>query len=269
MNQNSSEQLTRYFIGKGFLRRSGVWCAQDPDRSSTAERMYHSLRTEEGWIYSDQDVRRLPDVGHDDQHVRQWRVRKRSLRRLLRYLESQHPRGSILDVGSGNGWMSNAFAESGFYVCALDLNFAELEQAARVFHQSKNVVWLYGDISLNIVPPDSMDAVVLASSIQYFDQVGQLLKTLIQTLRSGGEIHLIDTPFYRDHEKKEAVQRSLDYFDRIGYPDFTPFYHHRTFEELEPYPYSLLYDPASIRNTLKRFIDKDSSRFPWIIIKKP
>ena len=270
MKQIFSEQrITGYFRKNGFFLKSGVWCAQSPDASSPAELMYHSLRNKEGWIYPDQIVRQLPDIGHGDQHYGQWRVRKKSFRRLLHYLETKYPFGTILDMGSGNGWMANAFAESGFYVCGLDLNYWELQQAARVFHRSKNVEWLYGDIFSHVVPYDSMDAVVLASSLQYFDDVGRLLKTLFQTLHNGGEIHIIDTPFYRDHEKKEAVRRSQDYYARIGYPDFAVHYRHRTYEELEPYPYSVLYNPTSITNVLKRFIDRSSSQFPWIIIKKP
>jgi ubiquinone/menaquinone biosynthesis C-methylase UbiE len=269
MKQISSEQkFIGYFRENGYVCKKGVWYAQSPDANSPAERLYYLLRNKEGWIYPDEIVRQLPDVNVSDKHSRQWRVRKRSWLKLLKYLKKAHPQGSLLDVGSGNGWMTNALAESGFSVCGLDLNFWELEQAARVFDNTKSAVWLYGDIFQHVLPPDSMDAVILASSIQYFKNVGPLLKTLFQTLHSGGEIHIIDTPFYSDHDKKDAVHRSQEYYTALGYPEFAVHYHHKTYEELAPYPYSLQYNPKSFNNVVQRLIERDGNRFPWIIIKK-
>jgi ubiquinone/menaquinone biosynthesis C-methylase UbiE len=262
------QQIGEYFQEKGYIREDNLWLAQSPESNSSIEDMYHALRDKEGWIYPDVIVEQLPIIGKSDPHSAQWQVRKNSLHRLVQYLITEHPGSTILDVGCGNGWMTNRLVKKGFQVCAIDLNYFELQQAARIFRKTTNAIWLYGNILSNVVPQDSMDCVVMASSLQYFVDISELMKSLFRIVRNAGEIHIIDTPFYSAREKDNAAQRSTAYFASIGYPDFANHYFHRTYDELRDYSLRVHSHPNRVMNKVMNILGHGESPFPWIVIQK-
>jgi 2-polyprenyl-3-methyl-5-hydroxy-6-metoxy-1,4-benzoquinol methylase len=147
----------------------------------------------------------------------------------------------ILDLGCGNGWMSNRIAEHpGFEVFAIDLNREELEQGARCF-QRENLQFLYADILALETNPEkardglgNFDFIVLAAAVQYFPDLATLIQCLRKRLNTHGEIHVLDAPFYPNAEaQKAAQQRSLDYYTGLGVPEMAQFYHHHLWPEAE------------------------------------
>jgi ubiquinone/menaquinone biosynthesis C-methylase UbiE len=262
------QQIGKYFREKGYIREANLWLAQSPEENSSIEGMYHALRGKEGWIYPDTIVEQLPIIDKSDPHSAQWKVRKNSFYRFVQYLITQHPGSAILDVGCGSGWMANGLATKGFHVCAVDLNYPELQQAARVFRETTNAIWLYGNVLSGVLPADSIDYVVMASSLQYFVDISQLMKSLFQIVRNAGEIHIIDTPFYSASEKDKAAQRSTTYFASIGYPNFADHYFHRTYEDLRNYSFRVLYHPKRMMNKARNIFGDGGSPFPWIVIQK-
>jgi 2-polyprenyl-3-methyl-5-hydroxy-6-metoxy-1,4-benzoquinol methylase len=155
-----AQQIGEYFQEKGYICEDNLWLAQSPDENSSMEAMYHALRNKEGWIYPDTIVEQLPFMAKSDPHYAQWQVRKNSFRKLTHYLMTHHPGCTLLDLGCGNGWMDNGLAEKGFQVCAVDLNYFELQQAARIFRETTNAVWLYGNILSDIIPHEDRKSVV-------------------------------------------------------------------------------------------------------------
>jgi Methylase involved in ubiquinone/menaquinone biosynthesis len=263
-----AQQIGEYFREKGYMHKANLWLAQSPEENSSREGMYHTLRNKEGWIYPDAMVEQLPIIAKSNPHSAQWQVRKNSFHRLVQYLIARHPGSAILDVGCGNGWMANGLAEKGFQVCAIDLNYLELQQAARVFRETTNAIWLYGNILSDVVPHDSMDYVIMASSLQYFSDISQLMKSLFRIVRDAGEIHIIDTPFYSAGEKDKAAQRSTAYYASIGYPEFADHYFHRTYDELRTYSFRIQYHPERVMNKVRNILGQGGSPFPWIVIQK-
>jgi Methylase involved in ubiquinone/menaquinone biosynthesis len=264
-----TRQLSEFFQHKGYICENGVWRSQALGINFEIENLYHAIREKEGWLYPDSVVSQLPDVDRNDAHYIQWRVRKFSFDRLSVYLMRHYPQGSILDVGCGNGWMTGRLAKTGFSVCALDLHYDELQQAARVFKETSNGHWLYGDIFKDVLPPDFFNVIVLASSFQYFRDASQLISSLFPLLKSGGEIHIFDTPFYGEKEKHQAIERTRAYYVKLGYPDFSKHYFHRTFDELTAYHYHFLDTANRLFNRTKRLFGQGVSPFPWIVIRKP
>jgi ubiquinone/menaquinone biosynthesis C-methylase UbiE len=263
-----TQQIGGYFRDKGYIREDNLWLAQSPEKNSSIEGMYHALRDKEGWIYPNTIVEQLPIIGKIDPHSSQWLIRKNSLHRLAQYLITQYPGSTILDVGCGNGWMTNGLVKEGFQVCAIDLNYFELRQAASIFRKTTNAIWLYGNILSDIIPHDSIDCVVMASSMQYFMDIEQLMESLFQIVRDNGEIHIIDTPFYSAREKDKAAQRSTAYFASIGHPDFADHYFHRTYDELRNYSFRVQYHPNRVINKVRNILGQGGSPFPWIVIQK-
>jgi ubiquinone/menaquinone biosynthesis C-methylase UbiE len=263
-----SQPFVEYFREKRYIHEPNLWLAQSPELNSSIEGVYHALRDKEGWIYPDAIVEQLPIITKSDPHYAQWLVRKNSFHRLVQYLIVHHPGSTILDVGCGNGWMANGFVNNGFQVCAIDLNHHELQQAARVFNRAANIIWLYGNILSDVVPQNSIDYIIMASSLQYFMDISPLMKSLFRILRDTGEIHIIDTPFYSTSEKEKAAQRSITHFTGMGYPEFADHYFHRTYDELRKYSFRVQYHPKRMMNKVKNIFGQGGSPFPWIVIQK-
>src|SRR6187549_921819 len=98
-----------------------------PDRvmpDSLFERKYTTLRFKEKRMYSDEEVRHLPFIAREHPHYHEWVLRKRSCHRLVKYLEQKKTPLKILEIGCGNGWLSNQIIKiPGTVVIGSDINF--------------------------------------------------------------------------------------------------------------------------------------------------
>jgi len=228
------------------------------------EKQYIQVRSLEGRLYTDEELLRLPDIGAAHPHFREWQTRKRSADRLLRYLSARRSTMDILEIGCGNGWLSHQLAEMpGTRVTGVDINFTELQQAARVFSNDPNLRFIHGDIRSGILEDRTFDVIVFAASLQYFPSAKKILHLCLSYLNRGGEIHLLDTPFYRPEDVHLAARRTLAYFTSFGYPEMADYYSHHSFSDLRSFHYAILYNPKDLRN---RFF-RSKTPFPWIRVK--
>src|SRR6185437_11173827 len=124
------------------------------------EKQYIQVRSLEGRLYTDQELLHLPDIEPGHPHFREWQTRRLSTRRASM---------DILEIGCGNGWLSHQLAElPGTRVTGVDINFTELQQAARVFNNDPNLRFIHGDIRSGILEDRTFDVIVFAASLQYF-----------------------------------------------------------------------------------------------------
>ncbi len=209
----------------------------NPDKFQKQENAYLDVRQREGRVLDDEALRGLPDVSLSNIHAKEWQWRKQSFSRFKNYLlEQQNGAARILDVGCGNGWMSNRLAENPHWdVAGIDVNQYELEQAARLFGR-ENLQFYYADLpSLSAQALDALgqfDVIVLAASVQYFPNLAELVSNLKRFLHRGGEIHFVDSHFYRDQAAAAAArQRTVDYYTTMGVPEMAAYYHHHLFPE--------------------------------------
>ncbi len=187
--------------------------------------LYEAVRSREHRIHVDEIVKSLPYSGTLTAQASEWRIRARSLDRLTQALSEQGAGLRLLDIGCGNGWMSAALARAGHSVVALDMHRLELEQAARVF-TGLDVTWCLGDPRNVSLPADGLDAIILAASIQYFDNATALLERLKGSLLPGGIIHVLDTVLYTDDiVARSAQERSIQYYTSLGVPGMAAHYH--------------------------------------------
>jgi 2-polyprenyl-3-methyl-5-hydroxy-6-metoxy-1,4-benzoquinol methylase len=70
------------------------------------EPVYISVREKEGRTYTDAELLRLPDIEKDHPHYIEWQLREESYGRLKKYLAKKISPMKILEVGCGNGWLS-------------------------------------------------------------------------------------------------------------------------------------------------------------------
>jgi len=263
------QQLEDKLKQSGARRENRVWF-YDRIEPGEFENQYLAIRKREGRLYSDSRLRELPEVTPDHPLAEEWAIRAASLERFQRYLASLSKKPRLLDIGCGNGWMTRHIAPYTDYTVGVEINSVELRQAAKVFHElTDHLLWLYGDIFNNILPAKTFDCILFASSVQYFPNLTELLKRAAYFLTEGGEVHIIDTPFYSSEELPAARQRSVSYYTSAGFPQLANSFHHFNTSELANFSPETLYNPRSIRKRIKkRLLKNPDSPFPWLKIKQ-
>lgn len=249
-------------------RENKVIYLTDPEQFKKQEQQYLEVRKKEGRLYSDQIVKNLPVLDSAHPLYDEWQIRKKSLQKFLSYLKRKKTFLKILDLGCGNGWIANELAENlKCQVYALDLNSIELEQGARVFGSNPNLNFQYGNIFETNYPDLDFDIVLLASSVQYFPDIRKLLIRLLELLSANGEIHIIDSPFYRSQDVSAACERSKKYYQEIGFPEMASYYFHHSIADLNKFKFKILYNLNSMFQRIGKILIKHQSPFPWIRIK--
>jgi ubiquinone/menaquinone biosynthesis C-methylase UbiE len=230
------------------------------------EKLYVQLRKKEQRLYTDEEVRNLPKIAATHLHFKEWLFRKRSCDRLIEYLEQKNKPLHILEIGCGNGWLSAQLAENiSGQVVGMDINKEELTQAARVFSDISNLKFISGDIRSAQLEHNSYDIIVFAASLQYFPSLKEIMQSAFQYLRAGGEVHIMDTIFYKKNNVDAARLRTKDYYTTLGFPEATDYYYHHCIEDLKNFSAKILYDPVSWMHKFS----KNKCPFFWVCIKKP
>jgi ubiquinone/menaquinone biosynthesis C-methylase UbiE len=226
--------------------------------------LYLRLRKAEGRIYSNCEVAELPHVPFAHPYSAEWKKRNYSCEKLLQYLVKHPHIRNILEVGCGNGWLTAKLSSvTKGSATGMDINRVELEQAKKVFGKLPGICFLEGDIRTGVLEEKRFDMIVFAASIQYFPSIKEIIESALMHLTLMGEIHIIDSHFYRSTELPAARERSRNYFINRGIPEMINFYFHHNSNELNCFDYQLLYNPDSWLQKLKR----NKSPFPWVVIK--
>src|ERR1043166_8508266 len=111
------------------------------------EENYLLVRQKEDRLYTDEQVKRLPEIEQSHPHYKEWRIRAGSCNRLIQHLSDKKRKLNILDVGCGNGWLCHHLSKiPGGEVAGIDINKTELEQAKRVFDSMEDLEFFYGEI---------------------------------------------------------------------------------------------------------------------------
>lgn len=231
-------------------------------RFSAFEQHYIDVRDKEGRLLSMEEIRRLPYPDASDKNYREWQLRQKSIRRLLKYVNTRQKALRILDIGCGNGFMTNLLVGTRHRAVGVDVNLTELKQAAQAFPNVR-ITWYCLDLLSETLPEDPFDIITFGASFQYFKEPAQILAVCRSLLKPGGEIHIIDSPFYHRDEKARAQQNSKRYFQSLQAEGMTEHYHHHSYDTLSAYTVEWKYRPGSLLRRLFRITD---SPFPWIKI---
>ena len=182
----------------------------------------------------------------------------------LLYLKRKNKPLDILEIGCGNGWLSHRLSIiSGSKVIGTDINFTEIQQAARVFQHIPDLHFIYTSVEPGVFKEKKFDSIVFAASIQYFPSLSETIKKTLRLLKPGGEINIIDSNFYTMADLSEEKHRSVLYYESAGFPEMAAYYFHHSLEDLQDFNYSILYDP---KNLFYKF-SPNKNPFYWICIK--
>ena len=229
------------------------------------ENAYTKIRDYEGRILSIEEIKKLPFPGNQSQKVKEWKLRANTAIKFRNYIKGQSDK-KVLDVGCGNGWFSHFIHSSliNSQVIGLDVNFLELKQAREAF-EKMNLHFAYGDIfECQDLFTSEFDYIIFNASIQYFENVKSVIDLMKVFLKKGGEIHVLDSPFYKETDIAKAKRRSIEYYRSTGHNEMIDYYYHNAFEQLENY--ELLYIPP--KSLFQKMVAKQKSPFPWIRINK-
>lgn len=228
--------------------------------------LYFRLRQKEGRLYTDEEVALLPFLSKSHPLYHEWQVRKWSCGQLVARLRQKQTPQHILEVGCGNGWLARRLAGiPQSRVTGLDIHFAELRQAERVFSNIPNLRFICDTIYSEALEEESFDTIVLAACIQYFPSVSETIQHLSRLLKHDGEIHILDSPFYRLEKVTAARQRTASYYRDMGFPGMTRYYFHHEQTALDGFEYETLHKPS----LFKSFFSTHKNPFPWFCLKKP
>jgi SAM-dependent methyltransferase len=230
------------------------------------EKQYIALRKKENRILSDVKVSKLPSGDFHSPLKQEWSVRKSSAVKLKHYIGRKLHNKFLLEVGCGNGWLCNMLSQiEGTSVIGIDVNKFELEQASRVFGASNHIAFVLGNI-YELDLPIKFDHIVMASSIQYFEDARTLISNLLHKLSTEGEIHILDSPIYHAVEVANARLRSESYFNRQD-SEMSKHYHHHSWDDFKDFTYEKKFDPDSLSSMFTRRLHTQSP-FPWVVIRK-
>jgi len=165
-------------------------------------REYTTVRRAEGWGSADRAYyQALPFVDLTGRFERIWQIRARSyamfLRQVLERLERHGPL-RILDLGAGNGWLSNRLAERGHNVTAIDLSEDPFDGLGAAKHYDATFGAVLAEFDRLPLADTQVDLVVFNASLHYSTDYAQTLSEALRVLRAHGTLVILDSPMYTD-----------------------------------------------------------------------
>jgi SAM-dependent methyltransferase len=165
---------------------------------------YARNRAEEGRGYTGCQLLQLPYL-NSGAHASQWAIRARTfdafMAKVLRPAKARLNRPlEVLDLGAGNGWLSYRVAVEGDHAFALDIRNDSVDGLGasgplrRLAPAMECLVAPFDAIPLS---SGSIDIAVFNASLHYATDLGAVLREAMRVTRPGGEIAILDTPFYR------------------------------------------------------------------------
>jgi SAM-dependent methyltransferase len=170
----------------------------------TFAKEYAAHRETEGRGYTGDALLALPYI-RSGPLAQQWNVRARSfeafLDRLVRPMATTIVRPlQVLDLGAGNGWLSYRLALEGHCATALDIRDDPIDGlgASDAFLRRASGRMQIAVAAFEKIPaPDaSFDIAVFNASLHYATDLAAVLAEAARVVRPGGQLAILDSPFY-------------------------------------------------------------------------
>ncbi len=229
--------------GSEFGQLGGIWPLLTPAQAAAHARCLHdyaAVRASEGWARPEPDsdlgpnaayYLALPDWDVSGYYPATWRRRRLNYYAMLAVLERQAGSLRLLDLGAGNGWMSNRLAKRGHQLCALDLSLDARDGLAvgRVYfaRESQRFARVQADAQQLPLATTQFDAVIANASLHYLGDLAASLREAGRVLKPGGLLLILDSPCYPDQAAGETALAQLrSYYEQFKLPalDYRPGY---------------------------------------------
>jgi SAM-dependent methyltransferase len=213
--------------GLVFQRVDGIWRFLLPERESHYERFiadYEAVRRFEGrGSPSAEYYRALPFKDLSGAFTSDWKIRAASFERLTltgRFAESLlHSSETILDLGAGNGWLSNRLSALGHQVYAVDL-LVNPQDGLGAWTQYENLFTPVQAEFMRLPFPDkSVSLVIYNASFHYSENYEETLSEALCVLAPNGRVIVMDSPVYHSAESGQQMiaERKSNFLVRYGF----------------------------------------------------
>ena len=303
LSHTTPTSLTCDTCSRVFSQIDGVWHFLTAEQLSNYQQFieeYETIRQAEGRHHPDpMFYRLLPFPPTDDPLADMWRQRADSFTKLLKsvvepcetaatmrnikdeksYLANQL---NILDLGAGNGWLSNRLAARGHQVTAVDLTtntFDGLGCHAYYQHRFTAVQATFSQLPFLI---ETVDLAIFNASFHYATDYTAVLDEVWRLIRPGGMLAVIDTPVYRwaKSGEKMVAERQKKFSDTYGFPsnalnsqNFITYYQITQFANQLQTRYRLHHLVSPTRRLWRRVKNRiygrrETAEFPLIVWEK-
>jgi methylase of polypeptide subunit release factors len=213
--------------GAVYPKEDGIWRFMLPGREAHFTSFlngYKRIRAEQGWGNPSRDYyRQLPRVEPNDPQAAIWKAREVHtsvfVKRVLAPLEAQCEWPLlILDLGAGNGWLSNLLAQRGHTVTAVDINVDVADGLGAWRYYANHFEPLQAEYDRLPLAPDQFDLIIFNASLHYSPDIATTITAALRTLKEDGILVIMDTPLYQDKSDGEAMRRErrVDYAADYG-----------------------------------------------------
>ncbi|MFA6112681.1 MAG: methyltransferase domain-containing protein [Sphingomonas sp.] len=163
---------------------------------------YGAHRAAEGRGYSGDDLLGLPYVTRG-RWARQWSVRARSFDAFVARVVVPLRRAAgrslhVLDLGAGNGWLSYRLALAGDDCVAIDIRDDDVDGLGAAVALQRRAQFACVSASFDTLPvaDGAADLAVFNAALHYATDLAATLREAVRAVRPGGEIAVLDSPFY-------------------------------------------------------------------------
>ena len=182
---------------------------------------YQKIRDAEGYTGRGAAFyRALPDYAQADADAMIWAIRRKSFAHFKRLLSGKVPAdGQVLDLGSGNGWLSHHLSLLGYRPLALDINADRDDGLRALRHYPEPWPAVLSSFERLPLAAGSADMAVYNGTLHYSPDIAATVAEALRVLRSKGSVVIMDSPIYRDPSSGKAMlnERQTYHQERFGF----------------------------------------------------
>jgi SAM-dependent methyltransferase len=257
--------------------------ATNPALNRFAEN-YKKIRAAEGYSGHESafycDLPQYPKTGPE---AGIWHIRQRSYAKLMQHLACVHlPGAKILDLGSGNGWLSHQLALHSYASCAVDINDDWDDGLRGVRHYPLRWPALLSSFDSLPFPHASLDVAIFNGSFHYSESQSATLEEVKRVLRPNGQIIIMDSPIYSDPssglqmvaDRARYHQENFDYQSEIDVTGFLTWQGLRELADQHALKLSVLTPWYGLKWALRPMLSRirrtrQPARFALVILTRP
>jgi SAM-dependent methyltransferase len=228
LERSAPDRLTCPQDGLEFRQEDGIWRFLLPESEAHYAHFiadYEAIRGyEQRGSTSANYYRALPFKDLSGRYRADWRIRARSfnvlVKNVLARLQNPLERSlKILDLGAGNGWLSNRLSAQGDRVIAVDLLVNEQDGLGAWKYYEHSFIPVQAQFDHLPVMDRFADAVIFNASLHYAEDYARTLKEALRVLSNEGSILIMDSPIYKRSASGEKMveERKKDFSARYGF----------------------------------------------------
>ncbi|HET6594200.1 MAG TPA: class I SAM-dependent methyltransferase [Anaerolineales bacterium] len=228
LERTTPERFTCPHDGLEFWNVDGIWRFLLPESEAHYARFirdYETIRLSEGrGSTSAKYYRALPFKDLSGQFKRDWKIRARSFQALenkvLTKLQDPLERSlKVLDLGAGNGWLSNRLAAQGDRVFAVDLLVNDRDGLGAWKYYEHMFTPVQAEFNHLPIMDQFADVVIFNASFHYSEDYAQALAESLRVLSPKGRVVIMDSPVYRRSTSGEKMveEREAQFQEKYGF----------------------------------------------------